>query len=101
MRRRVLVRLLLSLALVFTQLGGMAHAISHIGADPGTKHYPADGDKGCALCQAFSAAAAAAPPTVPPALLPEADHVRPQGEPWSAVTLDAHWFFARGPPAAP
>ena len=97
--RRCLARILLALALVFTQLGGMAHALSHVGADSDTKHYPADGSKSCSLCQAFSASSAVGPPSAPLAIRSDADHALVQSEAWSAVTLDSHWFFARGPPA--
>jgi len=87
--------------LVFSQLGGMAHAVSHFGADADTKHLPADRTKNCSVCQAFSAASAVAPPAASPAPLTDAEHVLRQSESWSAATLDSFSTFARGPPRHP
>jgi hypothetical protein len=99
--RRYLARLFLGFALAFTQLGATVHALSHVEAPSGTKHYPGDTGQNCPICHAFSAASALAPPSAPAATPLETEHVQQQREPWFAAALDSFFTFARGPPRHP
>lgn len=101
MTRRFIARLLLAFALAFTQLGGMAHAVSHIGPDSDSKHYPGDNTKHCSICQAFSAAGSVAPPASLPTTLLDADHVLSQGDSWWVVAFKPPRPSARDPPRHP
>lgn len=96
--RRTLLGLSLAFALAFTQLGATVHALSHVGAEPGSKHYPADTGKNCPICHAFSATGAAAPAAAPVTADLDAEQVQWQRAPWAALTLDSNWSYARGPP---
>jgi hypothetical protein len=99
--RRILARLFLAFALAFTQLGATVHALSHVDAQSGTKHYPGDTGQNCPICHAFSAASALAPPSAPPPTLFDAEHVLSQSDSWAPVTLDSFFTYARGPPRHP
>lgn len=99
--RRLLARLLLAFALAFTQLGGMVHAVSHVGTDSDSKHFPGDDAKHCSICQAFSASGAVAPPASTLTTLLDADHVLSRGESWSAVGFESLQPSARDPPRHP
>lgn len=99
--RRLIARLLLAFALAFTQFGGIAHAVSHIGPESDSKHFPGDDTKHCSICQAFSAAGSVAPPACPQTTLLDTDHVLSEGDAWSVVAFEPPRPSARDPPQHP
>jgi hypothetical protein len=99
--RRLVARLLLAFALAFTQFGGIAHAVSHIGPESDSKHFPGDDSKHCSICQAFSAASSVAPPASPQTTLLDTEHVLSQGDAWSVVAFAPPRPSARDPPRHP
>lgn len=109
MKNRFVLRVLLPLLLVLSQVGGVAHELTHLARASAGTSAPAPGshrdglpvDQGCALCAAFAQVAAGAAPSLPilaPVALPaERSHApaaRGIGRPLRLA------FHSRAPPAA-
>ena len=95
-------RLLLILALLFTQMGGLTHAVSHLLAEPaqGTDQSLPDDHKLCELCAVYAQIGSAlTSSTIQFASIDYASVLQP-GSPASSSSRSFAAFAARAPPCS-
>lgn len=99
------VALIAALALIFAQMGAMAHAYSHVPDKPPVSSQPANQDTHdfCKDCLNFAPLlSAAGAPTALPFALPQACSVAPQAQITCLVDLKFLLAFrSRAPPVSP
>lgn len=109
MKNRFVLRVLLPLLLVLSQIGGAAHELSHLArrssdTNSGAPASPREGlpaDHGCALCAAFAQVAAGAAPSLPVVALASLPAERPSAAPAGGIGQPLLLaFHSRAPPAA-
>lgn len=99
MRSSLLPRILLILALLFAQLGGLAHGISHALAEQSTRSDQSlPHDKHCDLCAAYAQIGGALASHAIPFALPEQTDILALTSPHTFHSNTFAAFAARAPP---
>lgn len=99
MKRVSLVRLLLIFCLLFAQLGGFAHALSHLhGAETHSQDERPESAGACADCLAFAGTSAALPACAPPGECRVQADLSAGGDPLTHAPTAVGVYRSRAPP---